>query len=341
VATEGTEAIAATDEVIATADTGEAVGSAEETIASADEAVESGDEAMASADAEIVDAARAETEAASEAAADAAAEHSSTTSHDDAGTFLGELVRAMRTTVGAERTRIAADIEHRRSEHLAAIQARRESEAQKMHELAADDLKAIDGWAEEERQRIRRERERRATELSDDLKKSLAEHGSRIDREVEAVEATIAAHRVEVDAFFAELDRETDPVEIAQRAGRRPVFPALDSTGADGASAAAAQDGSMTASSGAADQTPVAVMDANSDAKTATPFAGWNRPSSAAPAASPDSTSPSVAADAEAPVASSSDASATASDTILHAVPSGRPLGWLRRSNDSSDRPNG
>jgi hypothetical protein len=344
--TESTEATAATDETAPTADAGDAVGSAEETVASADEAVDAGDEAIASADAEVVDAARAETDAAAEAATDAAAEPSAdqpSTSPDDAGAFLGELVRAMRTTVGTERTRIAADIERRRSEHLAAIQARRETEAQKMHELAADDLKAIDGWADDERQRIQRERERRATELSDDLKKSLEEHGSRIDREVEGVEAAIAAHRVEVDAFFAELDRESDPVAIAQRAGQRPVFPTLDATG--GADAAPASETSATTPGGAAEPAPVAVMDADSGAKAATPF-GWNRPSSA-PAATADTSSdagaPIDAADPEAQVAAAGDATgaAAAAGTILHAVPSGRPLGWLRRSNDTSDHPNG
>jgi hypothetical protein len=293
-----------------------------------EEIVESSDEAMASADEEVVDVARAETEAAD----DAAAEHASTTSPDDAGAFLGELVRAMRTTVGAERTRITADIERRRSEHIAAIQARRESEAQKMHELAADDLKAIDGWAAEERQRIQRERERRATELSDDLKKSLAEHGSRIDREVEGVEAAIAAHRLEVEAFFADLDRESDPVAIAQRAGQRPVFPTLDLTGGAEATPVAAEPAQ------------VAVMDADSSAKTGAPFAGWN-PSSppAAADAPPDAAAPADAPDAETQVAAAGDATgaAAAADTILHAVPSGRPLGWLRRSNDSSDHPNG
>ena len=295
--TEATEASAATDETVATAEAtaegGEALGTAEETVASADEAVASGDEAIASADDEVVDADRAETEA----AADASAEIASTpTSPDDAGAFISELVRAMRTTVGAERTRITADIERRREEHLATIQARRESEAQKMHELAADDLKAIDGWAAEERQRIERERERRASELSDDLKKSLAEHGARIDREVEGVEAAIAAHRVEVDAFFADLDRESDPVAIAQRAGQRPVFPTLASTGET--------DAAAPSSGQAAEPASVAVMDAASEPKAGTPF-GWNR--SSAPATSDASAeaaaSPTAADDEAADVA--------------------------------------
>jgi hypothetical protein len=86
-------------------------------------------------------------------------------------------------------------------------------------------------------------------------------------------------------------------------------------------------------------------MDADSGAKAATPF-GWNRPSSA-PAATADTSSdagaPIDAADPEAQVAAAGDATgaAAAAGTILHAVPSGRPLGWLRRSNDTSDHPNG
>src|SRR5258705_4633209 len=113
-----------------------------------------------------------------------------------------------------------------------------------MRSLAADDLKAIDGWADEERQRIKTERERRASALDDDLKKSLAEHGSKIDREVEGVEAAIASYRIQVEEFFAGLDRETDPVAIARHAGQRPVFPTLDQPVAADAAALAAAPGS-------------------------------------------------------------------------------------------------
>jgi hypothetical protein len=297
---------------------------------------------------------------AASAAADAPAAESSTVS-DDPASFLGELVRAMQTTAIAERARIAADTDRRREEHLAAIQARRETEAQTMRSLAADDLKSIDSWADQERQRIKTEREKRAAALDDDLKKSLSEHGSKIDREVEGVEAAIAAYRVEVEAFFVELDRETDPVAIARHAGKRPVFPTLEQPVAADAAAVAAASETPTEASGtaetpaadAAETTPVAVMDANPGSKLAASFPTWDgsKPAEAsaeAPAETPaeaapaDAEAPTESAEIGTPVASTTEiliGEETPSDsgTLLHAVPAGRPLSWLRRGNDSSD----
>jgi hypothetical protein len=282
-------------------------------------------------------------------------------SSDDAAAFLSQLVLAMQTTAGAERNRIAADTDRRRDEHLAAIQSRREAEAQKMRELAADDLKAIDGWAEEERQRIHAERERRATDLDVDLEKSLAEHGAKVDREVEVVEAAISAYRIDVDAFFAVLEHETDPVVIAQHAGRRPVFPALDQVVVAAAPVADATGDTPSADAvidPAAEPAPVAVMDSNPGSKLASSFAKWNAPSLIEPAVVASREPATEAVDAveaaateapaeaggtqeEAPVAVAQGASGDGPTTILHAVPSGRPLSWLRRDRDSNDRPNG
>src|SRR6266850_7607588 len=100
---------------------------------------------------------------------------------DDNTAFLAELARAMKSTVAVERTRITQDADRRRDAHLAGIHARRESESARMRELAGDDLKAIDTWAEHERERIRHERERRAAGVRRDLETSLAEHGAKID----------------------------------------------------------------------------------------------------------------------------------------------------------------
>lgn len=323
--------------------------------------VQATDETSASADA---DAATGSVEGQSDAPsaeADAPATESSTVS-DDPASFLGELVRAMQTTAVAERARIAADTDRRREEHLAAIQARRETEAQTMRSLAADDLKSIDSWADQERQRIKAEREKRAAALDDDLKKSLAEHGSKIDREVEGVESAIAAYRVEVEAFFSELDRETDPVAIARHAGKRPVFPTLEQpVAADAAAVAAASEAppaeasttAETPAAEAAETTPVAVMDANPGSKLAASFPTWDgsKPAETAAEAPVEAATAEAQAAGEsgevgAPVAAANEiliGEETPSDpgTLLHAVPAGRPLSWLRRGNDSSDHSNG
>jgi hypothetical protein len=147
---------------------------------------------------------------------------------DERSAFLDSLAQAMQATLAAARTRVAEDVERRRAAHIAAINARRELEASRIRELADEDRKAIDTWAAAERLRIQLERERRAQELQPDLETRLAEHRSRIDREIESAEAAIAAHRADIDAFFATFHRLADPVAIAQHATRRPLFPTLE-----------------------------------------------------------------------------------------------------------------
>ena len=258
----------------------------------------------------------------------------------DPDAFLHELVQAMRTTAAAERVRIAADVDRKRVDHLASIQARRESEAQQIRELADADLKAIDAWAEDERQRIDGERARRAEARTTDLATSIAEHGTRIDGEVERVEAAISAHRIEVDAFFAVLESEADPVAIAQHAGRRPSFPDLAET-----VAASADAGEDEAGEDAEAPEPVGVMDPEPGARLAASVAAWNAgsPVAAAAEAEPRETAPAEQAEsaAPAPVAVIHGAHDNGPGTVLHAVPSGRPLSWLRRDRDASDHSGG
>ena len=165
-------------------------------------------------------------DAAAALAEQAAAEEAATVG--DEGGFLAELVRTLQTTAAVERARIAEDTERRRQTHIDGIRARQSSEEARIRDLAGEDMKAIDAWADGETARIQAERERRATKLQNDLETSLAEHNSRIDREIDGVETKIAAYRADVDVFFLGLDRESDLVLIAQRATRRPVFPKLD-----------------------------------------------------------------------------------------------------------------
>ena len=272
---------------------------------------------------------------------------------DNPAEFLNELVHAMRTTAAAERSRIASDVDRRREEHLAAIHSRRETEAQRIRDLADDDLKGIDAWAEDERQRIDSERARRAEALAADLETSLSQHGTRVDGEVERVEAAISAYRAKVDAFFAELEGAADPVAIAQLAGQRPVFPDLAAAASpDGGSdeesapaeAVATDAGAEEATDTDADADaevaePVAVMDPDAGAKLAAAFAAWNAGGPAALAtdsgrdASSDDRFETVAAS---PVAVARGGHDNGPGTVLHAVPSSRPLSWLRRDRDSS-----
>jgi hypothetical protein len=232
------------------------------------------------------------------------------TAPDDGTAFLAELAQAMQAAAGKERARIDEDADRRRAAHLETIQARRDSEAARMRELAAEDLKGIDEWAEGERQRIDQEREQRAAALQEDLDTSLAEHGAMIETEIQGVEAAVTAYRTEVEAFFAKLDAEKDPVEIARLAAQRPAFPDL-------AAASAAQSAATPAAGG--EQAPVGVMDAETAADPATAWSRWNATTAAAEV---PETVPAVPAGA--------------GSTLLGSVPVTRPYAGL--IGDSEDR---
>jgi len=156
---------------------------------------------------------------------------------DDSAAFLADLARVMQAAAAAERTRIAEDSERRRNAHLNVIRAREKSEAKELRVLAEGDVKAIDSWADTEIERIQSERERRTTSRRGELAQRLEDHRLLIGREVDAVEASIAAYRAEIEVYFGRLDTETDPVAIAREAGRRPQFPDLGAGGPENAAA--------------------------------------------------------------------------------------------------------
>ena len=158
-----------------------------------------------------------------------------TSTEDDSATFLADLARVMQTAASAERIRITEDSERRRNAHLELIRARETSETEQLTLLAEGDVKAIDTWADAEIERIQSERERRITTRRGELAQRLEDHRLLIGREVDAVEAAIAAYRTEVEVYFSRLDTENDPVAIAREAGRRPVFPVLGVTASDAA----------------------------------------------------------------------------------------------------------
>lgn len=151
----------------------------------------------------------------------------------DETAFLADLARAMQSTAAAEQARNAEGTEQRRQVHIDAIRAREALEAEELRELAKEDVKGIDAWSDGEIKRIKLERERRIAARRDQLQIRLEEHRNVVSREVEAVEAAIAAYKVEIEHYFRRLDAETDPVAIAQHAGTRPPFPVLDLIGPD------------------------------------------------------------------------------------------------------------
>jgi hypothetical protein len=243
-------------------------------------------------------------------------------SADEGALFLAELVRAMRTTAGLERTKIAEDTERRRQDHIDQVRARQGSEADRMRELAGEDKKAIQSWADGETKRIQLERERREKELNADLEMSLAGHRAKVDREIEGVEAAIATYQAEVDAFFEALDRETDPVLIAQHAARRPIFPKLDAT--------AETPGST--------ETPmVGVMDAEALAARIGSWPGASAHAEGVAGVSTSDVGGGEAREPAGPVVGAAGSGSGSPETLLETVPAVRPMSWLRRGGNGGD----
>ena len=281
----------------------------------------------------------------SEAAADApeaaSDDGAASTEADDGSAFVAELVRTMQATAGLERIRIGEAIERRRQERVDQVQARKASEADRMRVLAAEDMAAIEAWVDGETARIKLERKRRETAVREDLDTSLAEHASKIDREIEGIEAALATYRAEVDAYFEGLDSETDPVVIAQQAARRPTFPALEAVGE--AVAAAPEDAGQAEPATADEPVVVGVMDPDAPAE---PAESWAASPAASTTPDPVESSDQVEQAGTAPradeaVAASDDAvTAAVGPTIggpgalLQSIPAKRPMSWLRRSED-------
>jgi len=277
------------------------------------------------------------------------------------GEFLVELARAMQATAAVQRVRIVEDAERRRQAHVEQVRARESAEADRMRELAAEDMKAIESWADGERKRIQLERHRRATELHEDLDLSLAEHRSKIDREIEGVETAIAAYRAEVEAFFDGLDRETDVVVIAQQASWRPAFPTFDLVAepvAEPSADTAITEQSVAdeppsgsdegaAGAGSVDSEPavVGVMDPEAPAE---PAESWT----ASPEASPEPVAAEATAEASAgvdegevdepaePVTATAGGNHNAVSSLFESVQVLRPMAWLRREANGGDHSN-
>jgi hypothetical protein len=252
----------------------------------------------------------------------------------DSSSFLANLVQAMQTTAGEERARLTEDTDRRREAHISTINARLESEADRMRELADEDIKGIDAWAESEQQRIQQEREERTAAVRDDLEVSLTAHRAGIDREIDAVEAAITAYRADVDAFFATFEQATDPVAIARHAGRRPAFPNLETLTPTPAETPAEE---------ADEQPAVGVMDPSPASTSAWPS------SVVGTSSSPEVDIVPLAEDADAvasgeeldavPVAAGNAADA-AQTPVIRSMPVSRPMGWLRRGDNDEDRAN-
>jgi hypothetical protein len=278
---------------------------------------------------------------------------------DEGSLFVAELVRSMRATASLERAKIGEDTEQKRQAHIGLVRAREASEADRMRELAGEDMKAIEDWAEGESKRIQLERERRASELHEDLETSLAEHRSKIDREIETAEAAIATYQAEVDAFFGRLDRETDLIVIARQAALRPVFPALGAVATPVAAAsveaaeapattsdeppARTDGGASGAGTSGSTATGVGVMDPHAEPE---PVESWAAQPDAQPepvpaGATDDADRSGEAIQSAEPVVAAAGANHGTIGSLFVSVPVLHPMSWLRREANGGNPPNG
>jgi hypothetical protein len=133
---------------------------------------------------------------------------------DDAADFAIRFLRATHDAARSYRTRLAEQLQLRRLDVMARMRD---------HRLGADDA-----WAATAQRQIKAERQRRKVEIEADLRRTLREQNQQLERRVKDVEAVLAAYRAELDAYFDAIEREQDPVTIAERARRRPPFPVID-----------------------------------------------------------------------------------------------------------------
>lgn len=231
----------------------------------------------------------------------------------DGSAFLADLARAMQTTAAAEQARNAEGTEQRRQAHIDAIRAREALEAEDLRELAKEDVKGIDAWSDGEIKRIKLERERRIAARREQLQVRLEEHRSVVSREVDAVEASIASYRADIELYFRRLESETDPVAIATLARSRPQFPALDLIGPDDVANTSVYQAPAAISSTEVHSDQVAMSEPTSDAPAAEAAATETPAAEAAAAEAPVATEIDSGHDDQPPSASADEPAADSS----------------------------
>jgi uncharacterized protein YicC (UPF0701 family) len=142
--------------------------------------------------------------------------------------LLAELATAMHAAAERERERIEASVTDRLVAHLDGVRQRASGEGNELKRDAEADIKRIDDWASTEIARIRVEARRRTDERRDELAGHLRQHEERVEAEIAQVAEAIAAYRLHLDDFFADLRESVDPSDIAQRAAALPPMPDLD-----------------------------------------------------------------------------------------------------------------
>jgi len=152
--------------------------------------------------------------------------------------LLDELARAMHDAAQTQFARMTANLERRRLRQVEAIVARASTETEDLKAELDADMRAIDGWAKAETEKIKLERMARIDARCDEHADMLQRETTIKEREIFAIEVAIDAHREELETFFTDLGRASDPARIASVAAAMPPLPPLGEIAEDARRAA-------------------------------------------------------------------------------------------------------
>lgn len=187
-------------------------------------------------------------------------------------TFLDELTRVMHTTAERQRGQIAADLAATASAQAQKARTRGAAEAEELRRLSEQDSNQIRGLAMIEIDRIRAEAERQVGERQDRLSANLGQHASIVEAEVRGIDEAAERYLQELDAFFARLEQETDPVEIARLADHLPAQPDFEAARASARADAVGRISAAAALSETADVSPAGQPEASTPSADAAVF---------------------------------------------------------------------
>jgi hypothetical protein len=151
----------------------------------------------------------------------------SDTPEEESADLVRELSRAMHRTALAQHKRLVAEVAGLRSSQAETIKVRTAREAEQLKLESDADVEEIDLWAQTATEMIAEERVRRIDARREHLQAQLARQDLIAEREVMAVDVTLEDHEAALEAFFTQLETESDPATIARLAATLPSLPSL------------------------------------------------------------------------------------------------------------------
>ena len=142
--------------------------------------------------------------------------------------FMADLTKAMQAAAEDARTRALTQLQADAKTHVETIHGRSATEAAGLRRAADDDVAAVREWSKAEIARIREETESKITDRKSRLETEIQQHGGVIEREIVAVQKTVAEFEDEMAAFFDRLLGEEDPSRFATMAENLPEAPAFE-----------------------------------------------------------------------------------------------------------------